>query len=108
MRKKNYVLLLVALVIMSFIMVACSGNENINPSNSGGTTPDVVYIVTFNSNGGSDIAYIQAAKGEKISAPTQPTRDHYTFDGWYKDSSFASEWDFDSDVVNSNITLYAK
>jgi len=35
-------------------------------------------------------------------------RDDYTFEGWYRDENFVLIWNFDTDVVNTNITLYAK
>jgi uncharacterized repeat protein (TIGR02543 family) len=36
------------------------------------------------------------------------TRDGYTFGGWYREAAFINEWDFDTDVVTSDMTLYAK
>jgi uncharacterized repeat protein (TIGR02543 family) len=47
-------------------------------------------------------------QGEKATKPADMTRNNYTFDGWYKDATFATIWDFDSDVVNENTTIYAK
>ncbi|NLY10015.1 MAG: InlB B-repeat-containing protein [Tissierellia bacterium] len=47
-------------------------------------------------------------KGEKVTQPTAPTKTDNTFLGWYKDAEGTNEWNFDTDVVNKNITLYAK
>lgn len=66
------------------------------------------YTVTFNSQGGSNVAAIKVKAGGTISAPTAPTRSGYVFGGWYKESSCTTEWNFSSDKVNSDITLYAK
>lgn len=67
------------------------------------------YSVSFNSNGGTAVAPIKdIVKGKKITKPIDPKKKGYTFSGWYKESSFASKWDFDKDSVEKNITLYAK
>ena len=66
------------------------------------------YTVSFDSNGGSAVASAQVNDGDKLTAPTQPVRKMYVFDGWYKDSGFTQVWDFDTDTVTKNITLYAK
>jgi len=47
--------------------------------------------------------------GDKVTEPTTPpTRDGYTFGGWYKESACTNAWNFASDVVTSTVTLYAK
>lgn len=66
------------------------------------------YTVSFDSNGGSAVASVQVNDGDKLTAPTQPVKETYVFVGWYKDSGFTQVWDFDTDTVTKNITLYAK
>ena len=47
--------------------------------------------------------------GSKITAPaTDPLRINYEFKGWYKESECKTLWDFDNDVANSSVFLYAK
>ena len=65
------------------------------------------YTITFNSNGGSSISKMTASYGDKITAPTTPTKTGYIFDGWYTNSSFTNSFEFDT-MPNQNITLYAK
>jgi len=68
-----------------------------------------IYAVSFNLMGhGSAIAPIDVVKGGKITAPTAPTDEDYSFAGWYKENTLANEWKFDVDVVDANTTLYAK
>jgi len=40
------------------------------------------YTITFDSNGGSDVAAIIQDYGKQVSIPAAPTREGYTFDGW--------------------------
>ena len=43
------------------------------------------YTITFDTNGGSDIAPITQDYGTEITAPADPTRKGYTFKGWDKE-----------------------
>jgi len=73
-------------------------------------SPLTLHTVTFESNGGSAVDSISNVLwGSIITAPADPTRSNYTFDGWYTDDGiFADKWNFDADVVTRDITLYAK
>lgn len=66
------------------------------------------YTVTFNSNGGSAVASQTVADGGKVTEPADPTKDGYTFGGWYKEDTLTTEWDFSTDTVSAATTLYAK
>lgn len=72
--------------------------------------PQTTYTVTFVSNQGTAVAPItNIPAGSTILQPAAPTRSGYTFAGWYKDDgTFVNAWNFTSDQVNTNITLYAK
>ena len=43
------------------------------------------YTITFDTNGGSEIAPITQDYGTEITAPDNPTRKGYTFNGWDKE-----------------------
>lgn len=64
--------------------------------------------VTFDSQGGSPVGAIHAKKGSTILKPEDPTRSGYSFAGWYRDAQYTSQWDFQNDVVEGDMTLYAK
>ena len=66
------------------------------------------WTVAFNSNGGSacDTKFVATADG-KLVKPADPTRDGYTFDGWYTDETCTQAYDF-SMPVTADLTLYAK
>ena len=67
-----------------------------------------LYVVTF---AGEEISIPSQPilEGGKVSKPTNPERDNYDFGGWFTDSgTFQNEWNFETDVVTQDTTLYAK
>lgn len=64
--------------------------------------------VTFDSQGGSAVASITVEQGSKITKPTAPTKEGFIFVDWFKDQAGITAWNFETDAVESNITLYAK
>jgi uncharacterized repeat protein (TIGR02543 family) len=66
------------------------------------------YTVAFNSQGGSSVASKVTDYNTLITAPIAPTRTGYTFAGWYKESTCVNAWNFATDKVTVNTTLYAK
>ena len=74
-----------------------------------GDTPSVTkYTVTFDVDGGSAVDPQEIEDGGKVTKPADPTKDSATFKGWFKEDTFATEWDFDSDTVTEDTTIYAK
>ena len=69
------------------------------------------YKVTYVANG-AQFNYTDStsySKGDKIKEPTTiPTATGKTFIGWYKDSGCTIKWNFSTDTISSNVTLYAK
>ena len=69
----------------------------------------VTLTVTFEESGGSAVTEITGLSyNATITAPAEPTQIGYTFDGWYKEAPCTNQWNFSSDKVTENITLYAK
>ena len=67
--------------------------------------PGEALAVTFDENGGSDVADITGLSyNATVTAPTT-TRAGYTFAGWYNGDF---KWDFDQDTVTADLTLIAK
>ena len=67
------------------------------------------YTVTFDTNGhGTAPTQQKTTYGGKITEPAAPTAENYYFQGWFKESTCENIWDFASDIVTANITLYAK
>lgn len=67
------------------------------------------HKVTFSANGhGSAPAAQVITYGGKAATPNAPTAAGYTFGGWYKESSCTNAWNFSTDTVTADTTLYAK
>ena len=45
--------------------------------------------------------------GEKLAVPVTPSKDGHDFDGWYKEASFTTLFDFDV-AITADVTIYAK
>lgn len=71
----------------------------------GGGTPS--YIVTFEVNGGSLVKRQSVSRNDTVTKPENPTKEGYTFAGWFTDAEGTTEYDFASRVTKS-MTLYAK
>ena len=67
-----------------------------------------IYTVTFNTNGGSAVASQTITAGGKVTKPADPTKDGYTFAGWYKEAEFTTAFDFANETINADTTIYAK
>ncbi|BBH22513.1 hypothetical protein Back11_38580 [Paenibacillus baekrokdamisoli] len=66
------------------------------------------YTVSFDSQAGSPVEPVNLIQGSRIELPAAPTREGYTFAGWFKDQQLQNKWHFATDMVTSDRTLYAK
>ena len=67
------------------------------------------YTITFDTDGGSEIAPITQGYGTTIAKPTDPTKTGYTFAGWYTDAACTNAWNFGSNMLaDHDMTLYAR
>jgi uncharacterized repeat protein (TIGR02543 family) len=70
---------------------------------------EAAYSVAFNTNGGTPVPAVQAvAVGGTATEPAAPAKTGFTFGGWYREAGLINLWDFSTDTVTGNITLYAK
>ncbi|MBQ4049475.1 MAG: leucine-rich repeat protein [Clostridia bacterium] len=65
------------------------------------------YTVNFTGNN-SSLFTQSVLNGKKVSKPEDPERNGYQFIGWYSDAQFKTPFRFDSSVVTSDLTLYAR
>ncbi len=78
-----------------------------NGGNEGGGGGATSYTLTFDTNGGSAISKVSKTSGTTVDLTGYtPTRDGYTFDGWYSNSDLTIK--VTSIKLTSNTTIYAK
>ena len=65
------------------------------------------YTVTFDSNGGTDVPAQELMYGDHVEEPAPPTREGYTFGGWFRDENCLYPWDMEENLVAEPMTLYA-
>jgi uncharacterized repeat protein (TIGR02543 family) len=93
--------------IVGVVCCVCMVFAGCTPEGSGGTDP-IRYTVTFDSRGGSNVASQQVNAGDLAVRPSQnPTQEGFTFERWNKDEDAETPWDFATDRVNENVTIYA-
>jgi len=90
------------------IVINGTGGASATVNVSFSVTAATTFTVKFNSMGGSAVPEQTTTPGGKVSRPNDPTRTDYTFAGWYTDNTCTSAWNFASDIVTGNMTLYAK
>lgn len=102
MKLKKVFGILLLVVSVLFGLSACKEQKNPKPEKP----TDIEAI--FNTDGGSEIDKVTLTEAGKIEKPKNPEKDGYVFEGWYKNSSKTSKWDFDKDIVSGTTTIYAK
>lgn len=66
------------------------------------------YLVVFESNGGTPVSSQNVVVDGLMVPPPEPSREDYFVEGWYIDPGFSTVWDFGSNTVSGNMTLYLK
>lgn len=67
------------------------------------------YTVTFDVDGQTDrIPPVSVEHGKGVSKPTDPTKEGYTFDGWYTDATHTNKYTLWGDSITQNTTFYAR
>lgn len=66
------------------------------------------FTVSFETDGGTSVPSGKYIENAYINIPENPKKDGKYFAGWYKDSECREAWDFDTDTVSGNMTLFAK
>lgn len=89
--------------------IACDAQGNLYYINDSGTLfrLNAGMKVSFNAGEGSKVDFQTTAANGSVAKPADPTREGYTFAGWYTDEACTEAYDF-SVAVTADMTLYAK
>ena len=89
--------------------IACDAQGNLYYINDSGTLfkLNAGVKVSFSAGEGSKVDFQTTAANGFITKPADPTREGYTFAGWYTDEACTEEYKFDA-AVTADMTLYAK
>ena len=89
--------------------IACDAQGNLYYINDSGTLfkLNAGVKVSFNAGEGSKVDFQTTAANGSVAKPADPTREGYTFAGWYTDEACTEAYDF-SVAVTADMTLYAK
>ena len=95
MKKVLSILKTVFVILLVLFITGCKNEETV--------TKDY-YVVSFNSNGGTEIADIEVKPGEYIKKPNDPDKEGYTFIEWQLNGR---RFNFNT-AIKDDITLKAK
>ncbi len=95
MRKFITIAVLLLVAVMAVSVAACDKTE-------------YAHKISFNSNGGSAVEDIPFNAGDKVSAPTVPSKNGATFEGWYLDADFTEPFPFDTALEDKDYVAYAR
>lgn len=96
-QKNKIILMIISILIIigiSFFLVLSNGDSNKKNS----------CIVSFETNGGSEISLVELECGKKLNQPEKPTKEGFDFKYWIYEGETV---DFDNFIINQDLTINA-
>ncbi|MGN0073814.1 MAG: DUF4430 domain-containing protein [Collinsella sp.] len=89
--------------------IACDAKGNLYYINDSGALfkLNAGMKISFNTGEGSKVDFQTTVANGSVTKPADPTREGYTFAGWYTDEACTEAYKFDV-AVTADMTLYAK
>ena len=96
-------------LVMVLGFAACDDNGNNWDNENNNNSDPVTYTVTFNVQGHGTAPKAQTVKeGDHATKPADPAEEGWIFEGWYKETACTNGYNFTTETVTKDITLYAK
>lgn len=86
------------IVVLSVLLNGCDGEKIVK---------DINVTIIFDTDGGTDVSDIIIEEGTVIEVPDSPTKEGYTFEGWYTSDDLLAAYDAATAILE-DITIYAK
>lgn len=99
MKKVSCLLLAIVAVVLA---LSCENSTLAPPLVTG------PFTVTFDSQGGSSVSPQEITASGMVVEPAYPVKSGDGFGGWYREASYSNLWDFSTDSVDADTTLYAR
>lgn len=106
MKNAKWLLAIILIIALVTVLVACTDHDDGGGSQEGNQEVPK-YTITFDSQGGSQVASIEVKSGETLTLPSEPTKEGFVFSGWYTEESCVNKFVV-SIPVSQDMTLYAK
>jgi uncharacterized repeat protein (TIGR02543 family) len=81
--------------------------SNADASKSASQSRDDIFVVSFDSEGGTYIPPQKVPYSQKAERPVNPVKEKYVFSDWYTDEDLTAAYDFETEIAG-HVTLYAK
>jgi uncharacterized repeat protein (TIGR02543 family) len=87
------------MILTTLFLVSCDKTIN----------DETVSVVFYTGPGATTIPTLyNLERGQKITPPEEPTSDSAVFVGWFKEPTYVTPWNFETDTVNKSLTIFAK
>lgn len=103
---KNNTIIIHAKKFSAYQLIAKDAETKPSRGGGGGGSSSS-FTVKFETNGAAAIKSLSVKRNNTITAPTEPVKDGFVFDGWYTDKDLTTKFDFNTKITKS-LTLYAK
>ena len=94
MKKLKFLLLGLLTASLAGALAACSQDSQ-------------TYTFTFDTRGGTQIEPLELKEGEAVTRPSDPTKQMFTFNDWYTDTTYSQVYSFGT-MPAQDVTVYAR
>ena len=104
-KMKKVCMMLIVLAAVCLLLAGCAESGQTQTNNDQAMPAVNICTVTFDTQGGTEIAAQNLEKGSRVQKPQDPEKAGYTFAGW---TYSGEDWSFIQHTVTGNMTLTAQ